>query len=1115
VRCQTCGFENPPGLRFCGNCGISLEAAAAPSEERRLVTVLFADVTGSTALGEALDPEDVRALYSRYYAIAREVVDAHGGTLAKFIGDAVMAVFGLPQAHGDDAQRALSAALELRDRVRVDPRLGDRLPIRLGVNSGEVVATREASAGDFLITGDAVNVAARLEQAADPWSILCSTRTARAAGGAFAFGPPAGVAAKGKSAPVRAVVLLGRATIGVVRRAPLVGRGSDLAQLELVARRAFEERRPFLVSLIAPAGTGKTRLLEEFSDRLPSLASEATLAVAQCLPYGQRLTYWPLRAVLFRLVGASEDSDPELARAAIRAWLERCGVESPERVADQLGATIGVGEVEVADRAALFPAWRTAFEAAARRAPLVLAFEDLHWSSDSLLDLVEFVMQPRADAPLLMIALTRPELLDRRPAWGGGRRNYVSLGLEPLSDGAVAELVEHMLGAPSREIVARVVARAEGNPFYAGEIVRSVVERVPSLEDEKAVGRALATLPDTVQATVLARLDLLEPQERRVLQLGSVFGRAFRPAGIGAVASELAADAARITERLVDKDLIRLSNGDGFAFRHILIREVAYQTLPRAERARLHVAAGRWLEEGAAGREDALAELIAYHYREAATLASVLDEEDERAAAVRRSAVHWLTRAAEVATAGAALGEAARHLRGAIELAEPRELPELYERLGVASGGNAGAEAYRTSLRLHREAGSPPDEELRVLSRLLTLYTRFQGAISPRLSKEEMARLRADGHALVARASDQQTIARFLIAEAFVPFWRGGGGTPTTPSELDEAEASARRGLAIAERLDDPGLQSAALDAMGSVAQNRGSWEQTREFARQRLGFQERLGLTERVDAYSMVTWSSILLGDLGEADRVSAGGLALVQPGQATGLTLHLIAWRTYALTLLGRWDEAASAGERARQLWIESGIASAGFALRGFIAALDVARGRRDARLVEQTREVLDEIMRASPDSPHGAMRPYLTLDLDALEALVIRAFRISHFGTIERAERTLALCTDHGRPPAPDLIRPIAEFAEFHAYPILEAQARRALGVALKDPAELARAVDLFERCGARPYAARARCERGLLTSDEAELAAGMHVLEEIGDVDQLDRMERARGRAGAAT
>ncbi len=1077
------------------------------AEERRIVTVLFADVTGSTALGEAFDPEDVRAHLTRYYDIARDVVSAHGGTLEKFIGDAVVAVFGLPQAHGDDAQRAMSAALEIRDRVRADPKLAPQLPVRIGVNTGEVVAKRD-SASDFLITGDAVNVAARLQQTAEPWTILCGERTARAARDRFILGHPTDIGVKGKRLPIPALPLLGRAAEAALSRFPLIGRDDDLAQLDLVARRAFTDRRPFLVSLIAPAGTGKTRLVEEFLDQLPGRWPGATVAIAQCLPYGQRVTYGPLRALLVRLVGFEDEAAPETVREGIRVWLHDRGVESPERAADLLAATIGAAESEVIDRAALFTAWRTAIEVAGRESPLVLVFEDLHWSSDSLLDLVEFIVQPRGEAAVLMIALTRPELLDRRPTWGGGRRNYIAMSLEPLSDASVAQLVGHMVGPTAPQIVERVVARAEGNPFFAGEIVQSIRERVLSLSDAAAVEHALATLPDTIQATVLARLDLLERPERRILQLGAVFGDAFRAAALAALEPDLASDSDSLVDRLVRKDLIRPSAGDSFAFRHMLIREVVYQTLLRAERARLHAAVARRLEESAAGREDALAELIAYHFREAATLTSATETGQLDAVEIRRKAVGWLTRAADVAAAGAATAEAARHLRGAIELAATDDLPELHERLGDVSGGDAGAEAYRVALRLCRESGRPVDQELRILGSLLTRYMRFQGTVGNRPSAEEIQRLRADGRALLAQAHDERAAASFLIADGFYPFWRGA---EVTVAETAEAELSTGRGLAIANRLDDPRLRSAALDALTCCAQARGAWAQARQFSQERLAFEDRLDLHERLDAYAMVAWASAMLGDLAQADRATASALGLIQSGQVHWWGLHSAGWRAYALTLLGRWDEALAVAEHARKIWAEGGLIPAAQCVHGFIAALDVGRARHDSQLVDQYRAVLDEILKHfATDSLFGRLRPYGRGDLENLESDVVRGF-----GTVPRArqqlvERTLSLCADLDRLLAPEAIRPIVESAAADGLKLLEAQARRVLGIAVRDTAELTRALEIFEETGAVPYAARVRCERALLTGNQSELEAGMRVLEGLGDLDQLARVERARGK-----
>ncbi|MGH2395713.1 MAG: ATP-binding protein [bacterium] len=1075
------------------------------AEERRVVTALFADVTGSTALGETLDPEDVRALLRRFYAIAKEVIDAHGGTMEKFIGDAAMAVFGLPQAHGDDAQRALAAALVLCDRVRNDQKLGSRLPIRIGVNTGEVVATRDPSAGEFLVTGDAVNVAARLQQAVEPWGVLCGERTAHASPG-FEFAPSVQIGAKGKAAPIVAFPLLGRKTGPRVPQAPLVGREADLSQLELVARRSFDEKRPFLVSLIAPAGIGKTRLLEEFLERLPSLAPHATVAIAQCLPYGQRLTYWPLRGVLFRLVGISEDSDANSVREAVRSWVRDAGIESAERVADLIAATVGAGEAEVVDRDSLFTAWRVIIEAASRRRPLVVAFEDLHWSSDSLLDLVEFVMQPRGDSPVVIMALARPELLDRRPAWGGGRRNYVALSLEPLADDAMAGMVRHMLPRASQPIVSKIVDRADGNAFYAGEMIRSVIEQVSSPDDEATVTRVLAQLPDTVQATVLARLDLLQPSERRVLQVGAVFGRTFRSPGVSTLAPELASDLPHLLDRLVDREIIRPADTDRYVFRHILIREVAYHALPRAERAPLHAAAGRWLESRSSGREDSLAELIAYHYREASILGGSLDAFEANLAAVKAKAVHWLKRAADVAAAGGAPREAVRHLLAAIELAVPDDLPDLYEALGDVSVGNPGAEAYRKALTLCKESGRSVDQQLRILAGLLTVFMRWQASVGGRPSRGEIEELLADGRALAARAKNESSIARFLIACAFYPFWLG---PETTPVELDEAEASVRQGLQIAERLDDARLLSAGLDGLGGIAQERGSWEEARETARTRLSFQDRLDLWERFDAHTMVAWASGELGDLAEADRITAIAVGLIQPGQAVSWGLHAGAWRVYALVLLGRWEEALVSAAHCHTLWIDASQGSTGYALHGFMAALDVARARQDTALVDRYREVVGEITRSFPTAtPFARMRPYIDPDVEALEALVIRDFTAISVARSHFIERALALCADYARFPDANVSQALAEHAARHQMRLLEAQARRALGFAQRDASELNRAFDLFQHTGAVPFAARVQCERGILRGNETDLTEGMRTLEMLGDINYLTRMQQTR-------
>jgi class 3 adenylate cyclase len=1074
------------------------------SDERRLVTVLFADVTGSTALGEQVDPEDLRALLGRYYAIAREVVAGHGGTLEKFIGDAVMAIFGLPQAHGDDAVRALAAALELRDRVRADPQLGESLPIRLGVDSGEVVATRDQQgAADFLVTGDAVNTAARLQQAAEPWAVLVGERAAHAAAHAFEFGPLQHIEARGKARPVAAAALVGPA-----RRSgpsiPIFGRDADLAQLDLVAARAFDERRPFLVSVIAPPGTGKTRLLEAFLDRLSAVAPAAAVAVAQCLPYGQRLTYWPMRATLYRLAGLDEDAESADVRRDIERWLAELGVEEPARVAGLLAATIGVGDGDAPDSAAVFTAWRTALEAAASHRPLVIVFEDLHWSSDSLLDLVEFIMQPRADTPVLMLALTRPELLDRRPTWGGGRRNHVSLALEPLSDSAVARLVTHLLEAAPSSVIDLVVQRAEGNPFFAGEIVRSVMERAGGETSEDAFAHAIGTLPDTVQATVLSRLDLLPPDARRCLQLGAVFGRAFRAAGLTALAPDLADRVEAALDQLVDRDMARPSGADGYTFRHILIREVAYGTLPRAERARLHAAAARWLESRARDQDDHLAEVIAYHYREAASLATLLDADDARE--VRAASVRWSARAADVAWAAAANLETARHLRSAIEYADSEQQVDLYQRLGrTMISGSESRRAYETGLRIATEIGSPAVDRLRLAAGLLEVVTRFHGSVGSAITPADLQELIGTGRDLMTKVDDRLTVASYLVAEGSLGFLRSSR-PEFALIDVAESERSALRGLEIAREEGDARLQSAALDALAGLGQGGGQARRALEYSRERVQLRDQLDLQERIDAEAMVVWNSALLGLLEDGAAVAEDGLRFVRPGQALSWTLHLLAWQAYTLTLLGRWDEALAAAERSRAVWIEMERGPSAFAMIGFVSALDISRARRSdgvERWRDSIRAVMDQF---GPDPLHDRIRLHEALDVPALAGLIVSLGMEDP--RIAYVERIASLCADHIQPVEDAALERLTATAGERQLVIIEAQFRRVLGNQRRDATQLERAVELLDESRAAPYAARARCELALVVRGSAEDEPALGVLEALGDVDQVERY-RARG------
>jgi class 3 adenylate cyclase/tetratricopeptide (TPR) repeat protein len=1061
------------------------------SEERRLVTVLFADVVGSTSLGDAMDPEDLRRLLGRFYAIASDVVAEHGGTLEKFIGDAAMAIFGLPHAHDDDAGRALDAALALCDRLRDEPALEERLPIRIGLNTGEVIASRDRERSDFIVTGDPVNIAARLQQAAEPWQILASARTASADRGAHEFGPVLDLDLKGKNALVRARVLLGQST-AAAPRAPLIGREADLAQLELVARRAFSERRPYMVSLIAPAGTGKSRLVEEFIVRLGDVASDAQVAIAQCLPYGQRLTYWPMRALLASIVSLPDQAGPEATRQAIRDWLTGAGAERPEEDAELLAATIGAGDADVQDRARLFGAWREVVELAAARRPMLLLIEDLHWSSDSLLDLIEFILQPRADTPIVMLALARPELLERRPSWGGGRRNHFSIALEPLDEGSIGELVRGLLEGAAPELVPLVASRSEGNPFYAGEIVRSLLERGIDLSDSGAVAEAAARLPDTVHATVLARLDTLQPGVRRVLQLGSVFGRSFTTDGVASIEGDRDHHATAI-EQLVDRELLRPGGRGEFTFRHIIIRDVAYGTLTRSERAGLHAAAGRWVEARAADREDELAELVAFHYREAAVLSASVADTDQ---SIRASAVKWLRRAADVAAGARGVTEAAGHLRAAIELATGPDQAVLYQRLGrVLGSGDASVQAYSRAWQLGREHGLSADFLLENLGRHLMVICRFTASVGRQPSEREIDELIALGESWLAAAAPRAR-ATFLISLGFKPFWlRQSGERPPTEDDLSSARANVEQGLAVAEEIDDAQLISAALDALSGITQAT-DWRTTVALSRRRMALADRLDLEERLDALQMLAWASAQLGELEEAVAAADAAMAQLQPGQNMAFALAGASWSGYCRALQGEWDAAEASVDDLRRRWLDAGRPAAAYALQGLLSGLDWARNRGQDAPFDRWHSVAEEIVSSFPVAhPVAAMSAVLSLEMDGVTEVARRHERYpdrAHY-----VEHALALCADRHHPVPVAVLEEILRRSERSGLRVLWAQARRVKGIVTDDAEELSAALGAFEGMGARRYAARIRVELGSLTGDAELLKAGREQLDVLGE------------------
>ena len=588
--CATCGFQSEGAFRFCPQCGTELAVAADSREQRKTVTVLFCDLSGSTALGETLDPERLRALLARYFERMKAIVERHGGSVEKFIGDAVMAVFGVPLLHEDDALRAVRAAIEMRDAL---PQLG--LQGRIGVMTGEVVTGTE----ERLATGDAVNVAARLEQAAQPGEVLIGQPTLTLVGDAAEVEPLQPLDLKGKTDPVPAYRLL-RVRDAPERRhgARFVGREHELAAVREVWERVQAEQRCELVTIIGDAGVGKSRLVAEV------LASvEATVIRGRCLPYGEGITYWPVVEVLKQLDLLPPD---EAAGAAIRSLLgESQAPSSAEEIAW---------------------AFRKTLEHAAAGRPLVVVFDDIQWGEETFRDLIEHVALLSAGASILLLCIARPELSERRPGWP------VTLRLEPLGDEEVDELIAERVPVQLRERIARA---AGGNPLFIEEMLAMAAE---------ADGEVV--VPPTLQALLAARLDQLEMGERSVLERGAVEGEIFHRGAVQALApgdSQLTPRlAALVRKELIRPDRTQLPGEDGFRFRHLLVRDAAYEALPKAVRADFHQRFASWLEEHGTELVE-LDEILGYHLERACRYRAELGAPDDPMLAA--AAKHRLTAA--------------------------------------------------------------------------------------------------------------------------------------------------------------------------------------------------------------------------------------------------------------------------------------------------------------------------------------------------------------------------------------------------------------------------------------------------------------------------------------
>ena len=733
VACPSCGASNAPGTKFCGECGTRLQAdsapdadaAAEPTAERRLVSVLFADLVGFTALSESRDPEVTRDLLARYFETATQIIGSYGGTVEKFIGDAVMAVWGAPTAHEDDAERAVRSGLDMVEAVRaMGEELGSELSLRAGVLTGEAAVTLGAT-NQGMVAGDLVNTASRLQSVAPPGSVLVGDSTFQAASGAIAFEPAGEQLLKGKTAPVpahralRVVARRGGAGRSEQLEAPFVGRAPELRMLKDFHAATAAERRPRLVSIIGQGGIGKSRLVWEFQKHLDGVTEVVYWHQGRSPAYGEGISFWALAEMVRGRARITDSDDPAAARAKLASTLDEWVTDETERrwIEPRLLQLLGLDAGDAAERPeheSLFAAWRVFFERIAERGVVVLVFEDLQWADDGMLDFIEHILEWTRERPIYLISLARPELLDRRTAWGAGRRSFTSLVLEPLDADSMRELMSGLVPGLPGEVVERVLARADGVPLYAVETVRMLLSEGLLTADGGAyrpVGDlSELSVPPSLHALIASRLDGLEATDRALLQAGSVIGKTFSIAAIAAV-SGLAAEEVRARLRdLVRREMLTIEADPRspelgqYGFVQGLIREVAYGTLARRDRRRLHLAAARHFEtlddEGIAG---ALAE----HYVSAYKAQPEGPEGDAVAAQARVA----LRGAADRARSLGSFLQAVRFLEQALEVTtDPDEQGELHAAAADAAM-NAGMfeDQMRHATRAHELARAGED----------------------------------------------------------------------------------------------------------------------------------------------------------------------------------------------------------------------------------------------------------------------------------------------------------------------------------------------------------------------------------------------------------------------
>jgi len=941
LTCQSCGRESPDGFAFCGACGAPFAPVPAAREVRKVVTVVFCDVSGSTALGERLDPEAMRRTMGRYFEEIRLIVERHGGTVEKFIGDAAMAVFGIPVAHEDDALRAVRAVAEIRERLTA---LGEELAValsfRTGVNTGEVVAGE----GETLVTGDAVNVAARLEQAATPGEILIGAETLSLVRDAVTVEAVEPLSLKGKREPVPAFRLVTvDATAAAFSRhldAPLVGRVREQQRLRAAFEDALSERVCHMFTLLGPAGVGKSRLTEEF---LAVAGETADILRSRCLHYGEDITYWPLVEILLAI-----------------------GVEP--------------GDVIATSPADTQLAFRRLIESRAVERPQILVLDDIQWAEPVFLDLIEHIADWSRDAPILLLCIARPELLELRPGWGGGKLNATTILLEALSGEDCELLISRLAGGAqiTDDVRARILQAADGNPLFIEEMLASVNEDG---------GEGDIVVPPTIQALLQSRLDRLGPGERDMIGRGAVEGQVFHRGTVQELAPPAERDdVASHLLSLVRKEMIRpdqptYPGEEAFRFRHLLIRDAAYDSLPKETRAELHEAFADWLDRHATLVEQD--EIVGYHLERAFRNRFELDSADPRLDGLARKAASRLTRAAGSARERGDVGAFCGLLQRAAELlpvGDPERLEALVELSWPLMSAGREDEALVGAAELQASADPRFQSFAGLAQTIVDVYSgRFDAgsatsglAAARRLFTDlsddfglaytglvefftEWMRCRAA--AAAAAALRAETHAEAARDTALVSALRVGRGMALSfgPTPVDEALAEVASNLANASSILD---RSETQVSLGKLLAMRGEIAQAREHARIGIdGIREAGKIIEAAGSKQTRAFIETHAGSFAAAEAELRSGI----------IELDRLGNRSYrgtaalqladALASRGEYDEAArwcaEVGESLNEHDLTDVIAID--SLQGFLAAA-AGSGAEGGRLTERAVELAD---------------------------------------------------------------------------------------------------------------------------------------------------------------